>query len=87
MVDEPTSITSDEESVLSSERFWFALDRQLIGSGLRLLLLLPAFSFLTAFGSLAYAQNSPNWWSKIEPTINLSFAMTLTSLTFVILFN
>jgi|TARA_B110000459_G_scaffold149367_1_gene162736 hypothetical protein len=86
MVDKPTATTSGEESVLSSERFWFALDRQLIGSGLRLLLLLPAFSFLTAFGALAYAQNSPNWWSKIEPTINLSFAMTLTSLTFVILF-
>ncbi len=86
MVDEETPVQSTEESILTSERFWFALDRQLVGSGLRLLLILPAFSFLTSFGALAYAQTSPNWWSKIEPTVNLSFAMALTSLTFVILF-
>jgi hypothetical protein len=86
MVDDADSIVAPEESLLGSERFWFALDRQLVSSGLRLLLLLPAFSFLSAFGALAYAQNSPAWWSKIEPTVNLSFAMALTSLTFVILF-
>jgi hypothetical protein len=86
MVDEGDSLQDVEESVLSSERFWYALDRQLVSSGLRLLLLLPSFSFLTAFGALAYAQDSPAWWDKIEPTVNLSFAMTLTSLTFVILF-
>jgi len=86
MVDEEAPVQSTEESILTSERFWFALDRQLVGSGLRLLLILPAFSFLTSFGALAYAQTSPNWWSKIEPTVNLSFAMALTSLTFVILF-
>ena len=86
MVDEDGSPKAEDESVLSSERFWFALDRQLISSGLRLLLLLPSFSFLTAFGAFAYAQSSPAWWAKIEPTINLSFAMTLTALTFVILF-
>ena len=86
MVAEDASVETSEESILSSERFWFALDRQLVSSGLRLLLLLPAFSFLSAFGSLAYAQNSPNWWAKIEPTLNLSFAMALISLTFVILF-
>ncbi|MDB2398028.1 hypothetical protein N9V82_02260, partial [Candidatus Poseidoniales archaeon] len=86
MVAEDASVETSEESILSSERFWFALDRQLVSSGLRLLLLLPAFSFLTAFGALAYAQTSPNWWAKIEPTLNLSFAMALISLTFVILF-
>jgi hypothetical protein len=86
MVDADGSLEPNEESILSSERFWFALDRQLVSSGLRLLLLLPSFSFLTAFGALAYAQDSPAWWSKIEPTVNLSFAMTLTALTFVILF-
>ena len=72
MVAEDASVETSEESILSSERFWFALDRQLVSSGLRLLLLLPAFSFLTAFGALAYAQTSPNWWAKIEPTLNLS---------------
>ena len=86
MVDEDGSPKAEDESVLTSERFWFALDRQLISSGLRLLLLLPSFSFLTSFGAFAYAQSSPAWWAKIEPTINLSFAMTLTALTFVILF-
>ncbi len=86
MVDEEVPAQSNGESILTSERFWFALDRQLVGSGLRLLLLLPAFSFLTSFGALAYAQTSPDWWSKIEPTVNLSFAMALISLTFVILF-
>ena len=86
MVAEEASVETSEESFLSSERFWFALDQQLVSSGLRLLLLLPAFSFLTAFGALAYAQTSPNWWAKIEPTLNLSFAMALISLTFVILF-
>ena len=86
MVDADGSLNTREESILSSERFWFAVDRQLVSSGLRLLLLLPSFSFLTAFGALAYAQGSPAWWSKIEPTVNLSFAMTLTALTFVILF-
>lgn len=86
MVDDAPLLQSTEESILSSERFWFALDRQLVSSGLRLLLLLPSFSFLTAFGALAYAQTSPAWWAKIEPTIGLSFAMTLTALTFVVLF-
>ncbi len=86
MVDDAPLLESSEESILSSERFWFALDRQLVSSGLRLLLLLPSFSFLTAFGALAYAQTSPAWWAKIEPTIGLSFAMTLTALTFVVLF-
>jgi hypothetical protein len=86
MVDDAPLLQSSEESILSSERFWFALDRQLVSSGLRLLLLLPSFSFLTAFGALAYAQTSPAWWAKIEPTIGLSFAMTLTALTFVLLF-
>ncbi len=77
--------SSNEESVLLSERFWFALDRQMLGSGLRLILILPAFSIFTSFGALAFSANSPEWWSKIEPTLGLSFALALTALTFIIL--
>jgi len=43
------SVSSEEENILRSERFWFAIDRQLLASGLRLILILPAFSFLTYF--------------------------------------
>lgn len=83
---EQSASVVSEENILSSERFWFALDRQLIGFGLRLILFLPGISFLTYFGALAFSSQSPEWWNRIEPTLNMSFAMALTSLTFVILF-
>lgn len=73
------------EGILTSEHFWYALDRQLLGFGLRLILILPAFSIFTSFGALAFSSSSPQWWSKIEPTLGMSFAMALTSLTFIIL--
>ena len=76
---------NQNENLLGSERFWYAIDRQLLGSGLRLILILPAFSILTSFGALAFSSNSPQWWAKIEPTINMSFAMALTTLTFTII--
>lgn len=76
--------SAQDENFLSSERFWFAIDRQLLGSGLRLVLILPAFSLLTYFGALAFSASSPEWWSRIEPTIGIGFAMALTVLTFVI---
>jgi len=81
----PNSGQSSNESLFASERFWYAIDRQLLGFGLRLILILPAFSILTSFGALAFSSNSPEWWSKIEPTLDMSFAMALTSLTFIIL--
>jgi hypothetical protein len=83
--EDPQSEQSSNESIFRSERFWFAIDRQLLGFGLRLILILPAFSILTSFCALAFSSNSPEWWAKIEPTINLSFAMALTALTFIIL--
>ena len=79
------SVENTDEGILGSERFWYAIDRQLLGSGLRLVLILPAFSILTSFGALAFSSNSPQWWENIEPTLNMSFAMVLTSLTFIIL--
>ena len=92
MVDKEVDSSSDgknpvasEESILMSERFWFAIDRQLLGSGLRLVLILPAFSFFTYFGALAFSASSPEWWLKIEPTVGISFAIALTALTFVLL--
>ena len=86
--DAPPSVgdeSSLNESLFRSERFWYAIDRQLLGFGLRLILILPAFSILTSFGSLAFSSNSPEWWAKIEPTLGMSFAMALTALTFIIL--
>ena len=86
--DAPPSIGDEgglNESLFGSERFWYAIDRQLLGFGLRLILILPAFSILTSFGSLAFSTNSPEWWAKIEPTLGMSFAMALTALTFIIL--
>lgn len=77
---------SGQENILSSERFWFAIDSQIIGYGLRILLFLPSFSFLTYFGAFAFSSQSPAWWDSIQPTLNMGFAMALTALTFVILF-
>lgn len=83
--DEPSVGATSEENLLLSERFWYALDRQMLGSGLRLILILPAFSIFTSFGALAFSSSSPEWWSKIEPTLGMSFALALTALTFIIL--
>ena len=84
-VNEQSASVGSEENVLLSERFWYALDRQMLGSGLRLILILPAFSIFTSFGALAFSSSSPEWWSKIEPTLGMSFALALTALTFIIL--
>ena len=79
------SVPRNDEGILTSEHFWYALDRQMLGSGLRLILILPAFSIFTSFGALAFSSSSPEWWSKIEPTLGMSFALALTALTFIIL--
>ena len=44
------SVPKTDEGILTSEHFWYALDRQMLGSGLRLILILPAFSIFTSFG-------------------------------------
>ena len=53
----------------NDEKFLFALDRQLISSGIRLLLFLPAFAILAFFGAWSQATTSPDWWNDfVEPT-------------------
>ena len=70
----------------NNEKFLFALDRQLISSGIRLLLFLPAFAILAFFGAWSQATTSPDWWEDfVEPTIGYSFASILVILVFVIL--
>jgi hypothetical protein len=54
----------------NDEVFLYALDRQLISSGIRLLLFLPAFAILAFFGAWSQATTSPDWWDDfVEPTI------------------
>ena len=70
----------------NDEDFLYALDRQLISSGIRLLLFLPAFAILAFFGAWSQATTSPKWWNDfVEPTIGHSFATILVVLVFVIL--
>jgi hypothetical protein len=70
----------------NDEVFLYALDRQLISSGIRLLLFLPAFAILAFFGAWSQATTSPDWWDDfVEPTIGQSFATILVLLVFVIL--
>ena len=70
----------------NDEKFLFALDRQLISSGIRLLLFLPAFAILGFFGAWSQATTSPEWWNDfVEPTLGYSFASMLVVLVFIIL--
>ena len=68
-----------------SESIIHAIDRQIISSGLRLIMFLPAFATLTYFLSWAFSQTSPSFWSdNIEPNVGMSFATFNASLTFVV---
>ena len=54
----------------NDENFLYAIDRQLISSGIRLLLFLPAFAILAFFGAWSQASSSPKWWVDfVEPTL------------------
>ena len=88
----PNSIEKKTNKSFSSirkwndEKFLHALDRQLVSSGIRLLLFLPAFAILAFFGAWSQATSSPDWWNDfVEPSIGYSFATMLVLLVFVIL--
>ena len=50
-----------------------AIDRQIVSSGLRLIMFLPAFAALTFFISWAFAQSSPAFWrDNISQTLVLA---------------
>ena len=69
-----------------SEPVLHAIDSQIVSSGLRLILFLPAFTAFTFFVSWAFSQASPSWWAKnIEPNLNMSFSIFMASMSFVVL--
>ena len=53
------SVPRADDGISTSEHFWYALDRQMLGSGLRLILILPDFSIFTSFVVLAFSSSSP----------------------------
>ena len=68
-----------------SESIVHAIDSQIISSGLRLIMFLPAFAALTFFISWAFAQSSPGFWKdNIEPNLGLGFSTFMVSLGFVV---
>ena len=72
------------EQLRSREEKFHSIDSQFFSEGLRLIILLPAFSLLSFFGAWAYKGESPSWWlDNIEPAVgfDLSTAFTLISTT------
>lgn len=69
-----------------SESIIHAIDRQIVSSGLRLIMFLPAFAAITYFSSWAFSQTSPLFWEdNIEPNIGMGFSTFTASLSFVVL--
>ena len=68
-----------------SESIVHAIDRQIVSSGLRLIMFLPAFATLTYFSSWAFSTTSPAFWlDNIEPNLGMGFSTFSASLTFVV---
>ncbi|MEC7625723.1 MAG: hypothetical protein VXZ04_01965 [Candidatus Thermoplasmatota archaeon] len=96
MADEvPQAVEEDEDAPVAEEKSGFgfqlsesivhAIDRQIVSSGLRLILFLPGFAAFTFFFSWAFAQASPTFWeANIEPNLGLGFSTFLASLGFVV---
>jgi hypothetical protein len=93
MADEP--VASEEEATAAepesgfgfrlSESIMNAIDRQIISSGLRLIMFLPAFAAITYFCSWAFSQSSPTFWlENIEPNVKLGFSTFMAALSFVV---
>ncbi|MDA0716551.1 MAG: hypothetical protein O3A74_08355, partial [archaeon] len=69
-----------------SEQVLHAIDRQVISSGLRLIILIPCVSIFVYFMAWAYQGASPQWWKdSIQPSVNLSFSTTNALLCLVLL--
>ena len=70
-----------------SEAIVHAIDRQIISSGLRLIMFLPAFAAITYFASWAFSQTSPAFWEdNIEPNLGIGFSTFMAGLSFVVVF-
>lgn len=75
------------EALRKKERRLFAIDKQFISDGMRLILVLPATSLLFLFGAWAFTDGSPEWWgSNIEPTVGIDFSSGLTVFALTITF-
>ena len=84
-VEEKTSI-GELEKLQATEKILFAIDRQIITEGLRLVMILPAVIILFLFSSWAYAGPSPSWWLvNIEPTLGLDFSTAMAALALVVI--
>ena len=81
-------MNEDLQQLRSREEKFHSIDSQFLTEGLRLVLLLPAFSLLSFFGAWAYKGESPSWWlDNIEPAgFDLSTAFTLISTTILFVF-
>ena len=79
---------SEELNVLrATEEKLHGIDSQFLTEGLRLVLLLPAFSLLCFFGAWAYQGQSPSWWlDNIEPTVGFDLSTAFTLISSTILF-
>ena len=79
---------SEELKVLrATEEKLHGIDSQFLTEGLRLVLLLPAFSLLCFFGAWAYQGQSPSWWlDNIEPTVGFDLSTAFTLISSTILF-
>ena len=78
------------ESLRKKERRLYAIDKQFISGGMRLILILPATSLLFLFGAWAFNDGSPKWWgNNIEPHIGIDFStgLTLFALTITFVFS
>ena len=69
-----------------SESVLHAIDKQIISSGLRLIVLIPCVAIFVYFMTWAFQGNSPEWWiDRIQPTLDLSFSMTSALLCTILL--
>jgi hypothetical protein len=74
------------DQIRAKEEKFHGIDSQFLTEGLRLVLLLPAFSLLFFFGAWAYKGTSPEWWlENLEPTVGFDFATCLTLIATTIL--
>ena len=64
----PVEPVDELEKLQAAEKILFAIDRQIITEGIRLVMILPAVVILFLFSSWAYVGPSPSWWlGNIEP--------------------
>ena len=84
--DIPVDSMGELEKLQAAEKILFAIDRQIITDGIRLVLILPAVIILFLFASWAYVGPSPSWWLvNIEPALDFDFSTMMAALALVII--